>query len=249
MITRDELVSYINKLLKIDTFHDYCPNGLQIEGKPIIQTIVTGVTANLALIEKAIAQGADLMLVHHGLFWKKDPFPIVGLKKVRFQKILNADLNVMAYHLPLDSHLELGNNAQLAKLLNIKVEGQLVEEPYVWFGELEETLSAEEFSQRIFEKLGRLPLHIAGNDKKIKKLAWCSGGGQDFIEKTLSLEIDCYLSGEISEPTVHIAREAKIHYFAAGHHATERYGIKALGEHLAEKFQLNHHFIDIDNPV
>lgn len=249
MINRDELVSYINKFLKIDIFHDYCPNGLQIEGKPTIQTIVTGVTGNLALIEKAIAQHADLMLVHHGLFWKKDPFPIVGLKKARFQKILNADLNVMAYHLPLDSHLELGNNAQLAKFLNIHVEGQLVEEPYVWFGEFAEPISTEEFSQRIFEKLGRLPLHIAGTARKIKKIAWCSGGGQDFIEKTLSLGIDCYFSGEISESTVHIAREAKIHYFAAGHHATERYGIKALGEHLAEKFQLNHHFIDIENPV
>lgn len=249
MINRDELVNYVNKLLKIDTFHDYCPNGLQIEGKSSIQTIVTGVTGNLALIEKAIVQQADLMLVHHGFFWKKDSFPIIGLKKVRFQKILNADLNVMAYHLPLDSHLELGNNAQLAMLLNINVSGQLIEEPYVWFGEFVEPISVEEFSQRIFEKLGRLPLHIAGTDRKIKKVAWCSGGGQNFIEKTLTLGIDCYFSGEISESTVHIVREAQLHYFAAGHHATERYGVKALGEHLAEKFELNHHFIDIDNPI
>lgn len=248
-----ELENYLNNLLQAGSIKDYCPNGLQVQGSSQVKKIVTGVTASQALIDAAIDKKADVLLVHHGFFWKNESPIITGMKYQRIKALLDHDINLLAYHLPLDVHPELGNNAQLAKLLDIKVTG-LVEEqnPFsvVVKGELDHAISAEEFNQLISAKLARQSLHIASSSNKlIKTVAWCTGGGQGYIELAAGQRIDAFISGEASEQTTHVAREMDIHFFAAGHHATERYGVKALGEHLAEKFNLDVEFIDINNPV
>lgn len=249
----NQLTAYLSELLQADKIKDYCPNGLQVEGKDEVKTIVTGVTASQALIDAAIKEKADAILVHHGYFWKNESPVITGMKYKRIKALLDHNINLLAYHLPIDVHPELGNNAQLAKLLGIQVTG-LVEEgnPYsvVVKGELPEPILADELKALISTKLNRQALHIpASSNKKIKTLAWCTGGGQGYIDLAAYHGVDAYISGEASEQTTHSARELDIHFFAGGHHATERYGVKALGEHLAEKFSLAVKFIDIDNPV
>lgn len=247
------LLNHLNELLKPHKIKDFCPNGLQVEGKKEITKIVTGVTASKALIDEAIAKKADAVLVHHGYFWKNESPCITGMKYQRIKALLDNNINLIAYHLPLDVHPELGNNAQLAKLLGIEVTG-LVEpnNPYsvVVKGELPEAISADEFNAHISAKLQRESLHLpSSSNKPIKTLAWCTGGGQGYIELAAEQGIDAFISGEASEQTTHVAREMDIHFFAAGHHATERYGAKALGEYLAEKFDLDVEFVDVDNPV
>lgn len=252
MITRDELLSYTNTLLNSAAFQDYCPNGLQVEGRAQIRTLVSGVTASQALVDAAVAAGADALLVHHGYFWKGEDPCITGMKQRRLAALLAAEINLLAYHLPLDAHAELGNNAQLGALLGLSIEG--------WFGQaggpaiachttLPEPLSGAALAQRIAAVLGREPHCISGGEHPIQRIGWCTGAAQGYIEAAAARGLDAFISGEISEPTVHVARECGIHYFAAGHHATERYGIRALGEHLAERFGLKHLHIDIDNPV
>ncbi|RVU30657.1 Nif3-like dinuclear metal center hexameric protein [Neptunomonas marina] len=247
-----ELVNYCDGLLNTHLFKDYCPNGLQVEGKPEVQRIVSGVTACQALLDQAVELEADLVLVHHGYFWKGEDQTVTGIKKRRVNTLLQHEMSLLAYHLPLDAHPEVGNNAQLARQLGLVVESGLDGElgrAIGMVGYLPESMSGAEFSQKIASALGREPLHIAGIDREIKRVAWCTGGAQSYIEKAFAAGVDAYISGEISEPTVHFSREAGIDYFAAGHHATERYGAKALGELLAEKFNLEHTFVDIDNPV
>ncbi len=228
------------------------PNGLQVEGRPEINRIITGVTASQALLDRAVELQADLILVHHGYFWKGEAEPIIGMKKNRLKTLLSNDISLVAFHLPLDGHPLFGNNAQLAERLGLEVCGGL--EPVNPLsigltGRLSSPLSAEEFSQQIAAALGRKVMHIEGGPERIETVGWCTGAAQGYIEKAAALGLDAFISGEISEPTVHCARELGIHYFAAGHHATERYGVQAVGEHLAEKFGLDHEFIDIDNPV
>ncbi|GGD10715.1 Nif3-like dinuclear metal center hexameric protein [Halopseudomonas salina] len=252
MVERSTLVDYCNNLLESDAFQDYCPNGLQVEGAGQVQRLVTGVTASQALVDAAVATGAQMLLVHHGYFWKGEPAAVTGIKYRRLKALLGADVNLLAYHLPLDVHGELGNNVQLAKLLGWKVLGGL--EPdnprsVGLYGELPEAMEGGALARHMADVLQREPLHIAGNDRPIKRIAWCTGAAQGYIERAIALGADAYVTGEVSEPTVHAARENGIHFFAAGHHATERYGVKALGEHLAERFGLHHEFIDIDNPV
>ncbi len=247
-----DLMSYLDQRLTPERFRDYCPNGLQIEGKAEVSRLISGVTASQDLLDAAVEQGADAILVHHGFFWKGENSCISGIKKKRIKTLLEHDISLIAYHLPLDAHPEVGNNAQLAKLLGITVQGGLEPDNPLSVGnvgELAEAVSAAELAQRIASALQREPLHISGGEHLIKRLAWCTGGAQGYIEKAVELGVDAYLSGEISEPTYHSARENGIHYFAAGHHATERYGAKALGEELAQTFNLQHQFIDIDNPV
>lgn len=252
MVERSTLVDYCNSLLQSDAFQDYCPNGLQVEGAGQVQRLVTGVTASQALVDAAVAAGAQMLLVHHGYFWKGEPSTVTGIKHRRLKALLGADINLLAYHLPLDVHGELGNNVQLAKLLGWEVLGGL--EPdnprsVGLYGELPDAVEGSVLARQMAAVLQREPLHIAGNDRPIKRIAWCTGAAQGYIERAISLGADAYVTGEVSEPTVHAARENGIHFFAAGHHATERYGVKALGEHLAERFGLEHEFIDIDNPV
>ena len=247
-----ELVNFANETLSVERFKDYCPNGLQIEGKSVVTKIVSGVTASQALIDAAIAANADLLLVHHGYFWKGESEPLVGIKGKRVKALMQADVSLLAYHLPLDAHPELGNNAQLAKILDIEIESGM--EPGNPFsvgniGSLSEVISAEDFTHRVTTQLGREATLISGGDRSVKRIAWCTGSADRMIEQADKLGADLFLSGEISEPVVHFAREAGIHYLSAGHHATERYGAKALGEFLASHFGLEHQFIDIDNPV
>lgn len=247
----NELVGRIDDELRATFFNDYCPNGLQVQGRDEVGTIVTGVTASEALIDAAIAAGADAILVHHGYFWKGEAAPVVGMKRRRLAKLLAHDISLIAYHLPLDAHPTLGNNAQLAKRLGLLRERSLFDDPRQVgdVGVLEQALSAEAFAERIGQALCRQPLHIAAGPARIQRVAWCTGGAQGFIEQAASQGVDAYISGEISEPTVHIARECGLHYFAAGHHATERYGVQALGDWCAEHLGVAHVFIDCDSPA
>lgn len=252
MIPLKELVQYCDQYLDAASFRDYCPNGLQVEGRGEVRRLVSGVTASQALIEAAIEAGADILLVHHGYFWKGEDARITGMKRRRLQRLLQQDLSLVAYHLPLDAHQALGNNAQLARQLDLAVTdrvGAAGEPPLLWLGSPGTPMTAEALGAHIERRLGRRPQHIPGAAARIERLAWCTGAAQGYIEQAVAQGVDAFISGEISEPTVHVARECGIHYFAAGHHATERYGVQALGAHLAERFGLEHRFIDIDNPV
>ncbi len=251
MIQLNQLVSYINQLLDIHSFKDYAPNGLQVEGKSSIQCVVTGVTASMELIEAAIKLKADAILVHHGYFWRNEPLEITGMKYQRIKALMDYDINLLGYHLPLDAHPELGNNVQLAHHLGINIEGAMRMQGTDLgnIGSFPEELSLQALSNKIETALSRKPLAISAGEHPIKTVAWCTGGAQHYINDAVALGVDAYISGEISENTTHIARESGIHYFAAGHHATERYGVQALGEHLADKFNIEHHFVDCDNPA
>ena len=249
-----DLNNYLNQLLKPEQFTDYCPNGLQVEGRAEIQHIVTGVTASYDLLEAALAVKADAILVHHGYFWRGESAAIVGLKKRRIQFLLQHDLSLIAYHLPLDAYAEFGNNVMLAKQLGLTATGwagqkNKNESNMLLLAELSQPLSLKEFAQTIALKLNRTPQVIGDLTQVVQKVALCTGAAQGYIEQAVDAGVDVYISGEISEPTVHIARETGVSYIAAGHHATERYGVQALGAHLAEKFGLTHTFIDCDNPV
>lgn len=248
-----QLEKILNEKLSPQLIKDYAPNGMQVEGKSEIKRVVTGVTASQALIDKAIELEADALLVHHGYFWKGEQEPIRGMKGKRIRSLIKSDINLYGYHLPLDIHPELGNNAELARLLDIEVEGGLEGHPQsvALFGRLKQAMTGADFANKINHVLNREPLHIAPDnaEKMIETVGWCTGGGQDFIELAAQHGLDAFISGEISERTTYTARELDIHYFSAGHHATERYGIKALGEWLAQEHGLDVTFIDIDNPV
>ena len=246
---RDELMRYLDELLESARFKDYCPNGLQVEGRPEIRRIVAGVTASQALVDQAVARGADALLVHHGWFWRGEDGRVTGFRKKRLQTLLTHDINLIAYHLPLDGHAEFGNNAQLAQRLGWTVEGRFGEQDVGWYGRLDETRTLGEVTRRVSAELGREPLVIGEETQQVSRIAWCSGGAQSLFEAALSLGVQVFLSGEISEQHVHLARESGVAYLAAGHHASERYGIQALAAHLAGKFGLDCTFIDIDNPV
>lgn len=252
MVDLFELESYTNQLLDINRFRDYAPNGLQVEGKSDVQTIVTGVTACQAFLEAAVEAGADAVIVHHGYFWKNESPVIRGMKKRRIMTLLRHNISLLGYHLPLDAHPELGNNAQLAALLGISNDAVMDEyelQRVGNIGTLTGALSLADFGERVGQVLQRKPLLVSGGDHPIRRIAWCTGGAQGYIDKAYELGADAYLSGEISENTVHSARENGIHYIAAGHHATERYGVQALGQHLAEQLGVTHIHIDIDNPA
>lgn len=249
MVALDTLQKYIHTLLDVDAFSDYAPNGLQVQGKPEVKHIVTGVTASLALIDEAIKLEADALLVHHGYFWKGEDPRIIGMKYGRIAKLIKNDISLLGYHLPLDAHPELGNNAQLAKRFGITFTEDMDPEGVGKVGVFAESKSLFDFSQDIERILGRTPMAISAGDHPIKNIAYCSGGAQGYISFAIDKKVDAYLSGEISEKTVHEARESGVHYIAAGHHATERYGIEALGKQLAAKFSLEHTFVDIDNPA
>lgn len=248
-VSRKTLVNYCNELLRPQAFKDYCPNGLQVEGRDSIQTIVSGVTASLALLEAAKEHKADLVLVHHGYFWQGASPVITGMMRRRLAYLLKEDMNLLAYHLPLDAHEEFGNNVRLAHVLNFNSLGPVSPGSIVFHGHLNEPCTPAVFAHLLQDKLGQKPVHIAGKAGPISTLAWCTGAAQDSIDVAIDLGVDAFLSGEISERTVHSARETGVHYFACGHHATERYGVMALGEHLAQRFELKHYFVDIDNPV
>lgn len=247
----NELVARLDDQLAAQKFADYCPNGLQVEGRASVAKVVSGVTASEAMIDAAIAAHADVLLVHHGYFWKGEVASVVGMKRRRLAKLLAHDISLIAYHLPLDAHPVLGNNAQLAKRLGLTRKRALFDDPRQVgdVGVLAEAMSAEAFAAHLGRVLQRPPLHVPGGPEMIRRVAWCTGGAQGFIEQAAAHGVDAYISGEISEPTVHVARGCGLHYFAAGHHATERYGVQALGEWCAAEFGLTHTFIDLDSPA
>lgn len=245
----NRLVDYTGQLLQVERFNDYCPNGLQVEGRSEVQKIVSGVTASMALLEAAYEAQADLVLVHHGYFWRNEDARLTGIKRNRIKFLLARDMNLLAYHLPLDAHVELGNNAQLGRRLGIQIEGWAGDAGMIAYGLLDPAMSLGMFGTHVTKLLDHQPMLIGDRDRPVKRIAWCTGAAQNYFESVLNLHVDVFLSGEISEQTVHIARESGIAYMAAGHHATERYGVQALGNHLASCFGLEHHFIDIENPV
>ncbi|MCU0832965.1 MAG: Nif3-like dinuclear metal center hexameric protein [Chromatiaceae bacterium] len=245
-----ELASYCDALLDAASFADYCPNGLQVEGERPVRRLITGVTASLAMIEAAADAGADALLVHHGWFWKGESSCLTGMKGRRVRALVRAGLSLLAYHLPLDAHPELGNNARLGRVLGLlDARPTPAGEGLVWQGRLPRPMPAAGCAELIALGIGRAPLHVSGRDRPLATLAWCTGAAQGFLTQAAALGVDAYLSGEISEQTTHEARELGVDYFAAGHHATERYGVMALGEHLAERFGLEHRFLDLANPA
>lgn len=251
MINNKALEKHLDALLESHRFKDYAPNGLQVEGRTDVKTIVTGVTASEALIAHAIQMKADALLVHHGYFWKGEKQVITGIKKARIQQLLKHDINLYAYHLPLDCHMTLGNNIQLATHLGIKqASPELIDNMnLLWHGELQET-TLDDLACHLEKTLGRKPQCIrAPNRAGIQRVAWCTGGAQNLFEKAIALGVDVFISGEVSEQTYHMAIEANVHFIAAGHHATERYGVKALGAHLKDTFALKSHYFEIPNPI
>lgn len=244
-----ELRDYNASLLQTGQLKDYCPNGVQVEGRPKVLRIATAVTASKRVLDEAIAWGADAILVHHGYFWRNEDACIVGIKKRRIAQLLNNDVSLLAYHLPLDAHAELGNNAQLGKLLGLTEQGRFAEQNIACFGAPEQIQTLTQFTLQVAQKLQRTPQVIGEADKVIRRIAWCSGGAQGYFEAAIAQGVDAFLTGEISEQNYHVANETGVAFIAAGHHATERLGVRALGEHLAGKFSLEHRFFDQDNPI
>ncbi len=251
-VTLAQLLSHLDQTLQPARFRDYCPNGLQVEGRENVVKLATGVTANQALLDQAIAWGADAILVHHGYFWKGEPMQVVGMKRKRLGALLRADVSLLAYHLPLDAHPELGNNARLGQLLGIEGFDLIQPDDPASVGnvaDLPNPVTAASLCAQLQQLTGQEPLHIGDPEGVVRRVAWCTGAAQSYIEAAVVARADVFITGEASEQTVHTAREEGIHFIAAGHHATERYGVQALGEHLADHFGLEHRFIDIPNPV
>lgn len=247
-----DVLALLDRTLEPQRFSDYCPNGLQVEGRAEVRKVVTGVTASQALIDAALARGADALLVHHGYFWKGEDARVTGMKKTRLKALLDRDVSLLAYHLPLDAHPQLGNNAQLARVLGLVIDGMLEPGNPRGIGNtalLQTPMTSADFASHIALQLGRQPQLIPGGPAIIRRVGLCTGGAQGYIDQAIALGLDAYISGEISEQTVHAARECGIHYLACGHHATERYGVKALGEFLQQETGIAVEFVDIDNPV
>ncbi|MCW8825040.1 MAG: Nif3-like dinuclear metal center hexameric protein [Gammaproteobacteria bacterium] len=252
MVQLSELIRYSNTLMEIERYQDYCPNGLQIEGRAEVSKIVSGVTASQALIDAAVKERADLLLVHHGYFWKGEEQVISGIKRKRIKTLLDHDISLLAYHLPLDGHTDLGNNTHLAKLWGFDVDGRFgegVDGGLGLYSDLPKPMKIGELIKLISSGVEREVVHLPGGDEMVRRVGWCSGGADGYFEAAIAAGCDLYITGEVSEPSFHIAQELGAHFIGAGHHATERGGVRQLGEHLAEMFSVEHRFIDIPNPV
>ncbi|MBP6862924.1 MAG: Nif3-like dinuclear metal center hexameric protein [Neisseriaceae bacterium] len=246
---RQKLLSWCEETLRVSTYKDYAPNGLQVEGTSQINKIVTAVTASQAAIDYAIQEGADMLLVHHGLFWKSEPVPIIGWKKQRIAALLVHDINMVGFHLPLDAHETLGNNAQLARVCGWEVEAQVGDQNLLMLGNTKEACSLAVFLNQLETSLGRRPLGLGRSDKVINKLAWCTGGAQGYFQTAIDLGVDAFITGEVSEAQYHLAQECDVAFVSAGHHATERFGVQALGEAINRTFDIPCQFFDEQNPV
>ncbi len=246
---RDELHTYLTGLLEAPKFRDYCPNGLQVEGRADVHRVVTGVTASLELLEAAVAHRADAILVHHGWFWRSDDARITGYRRRRIALLMQENVNLYAFHLPLDGHPELGNNAALARHMGWTIDGRFGEQDLGFTGAPSVPLTLAELAAQLETRLDRKPLIIGDPARRVSRLAWCSGGAQGYFEAAAATGAQVFVSGEVSEQTWHLARETDTAYIAAGHHATERYGVQAVGQHLSEKFGIEHLFLDIHNPI
>lgn len=245
-----ELLNYLNQILTPAKYQDYCPNGLQIEGVSNIDRIVTGVSISEKLIDAAIEVNASAIIVHHGLFWNKDEHILTGIKRNRVAKLLKHGVNLYAYHLPLDNHLELGNNVQLAKVLGFEVMGQSDKQNLLWYGKLPTAITINQLVTNIEHKLQHKPLYFANqNLRQISSIAWCTGGAQSMFELAINLGVDAYLTGEVSEPIMSMADESNVAFIASGHYVTERYGIMALTNYLQQNLNIPADFIELYNPI
>lgn len=252
MLQRQHLLQAFDELLLPDRFKDYGPNGLQVEGREQVRRLVSGVTASRALIEAAIARQADAILVHHGLFWRGQDGRVTGWMKQRLALLLAHDINLFAYHLPLDAHPELGNNAQLGRRLGLRASGRFGEQDLGFIGEREDGQAFADvraLAGHVEQVLGRPVTCVAGSGGPVRSVAWCTGGAQSYFEAAIAAGADAFLTGEISEPQAHYARECGVSFLACGHHATERYGAPAVAAHVAGQLGLEHVFIDIENPA
>lgn len=248
--TIHELSGYLDRELACGDFRDYCPNGLQVEGDRPVRRLVAAVSACQEAIDAAVAREADVLLVHHGFFWKGEDPCLVGVRRRRIKALLDHGISLLAYHLPLDAHPEWGNNAVLARALGWNVEAGFGGTPPIALeGSLPETGSASGLAADIGRALGREPLLIAAGDRPVRRIGWCTGAAQELIEEAARRGLDAFVSGEISERTVYMARENGIHYIAAGHHATERGGVQALAAHLQQRFGIETDYVEVDNPV
>jgi len=246
---RSEIEEYLSALLQTASFKDYGPNGLQIEGRGEVRKLVSGVTASRALIDAAIDAKADALLVHHGLFWRGHDGRITGWLKQRIARLLAHDINLYAYHLPLDAHAEFGNNAQFGARLGINADARFGEQSLGFIGTLSLPLSLADLAGRCQQLTGRLTTSLDGDGRALTRVAWCTGGAQSYFEPAIAAGADVFITGEISEPQAHLARETGTAFIAVGHHASERYGVQALGSHLAATFGIEHRHIEIDNPA
>jgi dinuclear metal center YbgI/SA1388 family protein len=249
MAHRSDIDNYLRELLAVDRFRDYGPNGLQVEGRAEVRRLVSGVTASLAFIDAAIEAGADAILVHHGLFWRGQDGRLTGWLKARVARLIAHDINLLAYHLPLDAHPQLGNNAQLGRVLGLQADAWFGEQELGFIGPAGELGSLSALTARVLAVLAREPLVLPGDGRALRRVAWCTGGAQGHFEQAVAAGADAYITGEISEPQAHLARETGVAFLACGHHATERYGAPAVAAHVAERFGLEHRFIEVDNPA
>ena len=247
MTTRNQIENHLATLLAVERFKDYGPNGLQVEGRAEVMRLVSGVTASLALIDAAIEAKADAILVHHGLFWRGQDGRLTGWLAERVKRLMAHDINLFAYHLPLDAHAELGNNAQLGLQLGLVADARFGEQELGFAGPAALTLDA--LGQRVHAALGRAPLVLPGDGRALARIGWCTGGAQGYFEAAIAAGVDAFITGEVSEPQAHLARETGVAFLACGHHATERFGAPALAAHVAARFGLAHTFIEIDNPA
>lgn len=251
MASAQELLQAFDSLLAPERFSDYGPNGLQVEGRPEVQRIVSGVTASRALIEAAVAARADALFVHHGLFWRGQDGRVTGWMKQRLALLLRHDINLYAYHLPLDAHPELGNNAQFGRRLGLLADARFGQQELGFIGQREDggDWSAAALAAHLEQALGRQPVEVAGDGRPLQRIAWCTGGAQGSFEAAIAAGADAYITGEISEPQAHYARECGVAFFACGHHASERYGAPAVAGHVAAQWGVEHEFIDVENPA
>ena len=243
------LVQWLQTTLNTAAFNDYCPNGLQVEGKTVISNIIAGVTASQALIEVAVQRQASALLVHHGWFWKGEDPRVLGTRKRRLAALLAHDLNLLAFHLPLDAHPVLGNNAPLARVLGLVAEPAKDSKGLLWFGSMPGASTLAELASQVHQRLKRAPLVIGSDELPVQRIAWCTGAAQNMLGQAIDAGAQVFITGEVSEPTVHLAREAGVGFISAGHHATERYGVQALGQAIEKEFGIKVDFVDIDNPV
>lgn len=252
MATLADIIQWCDTTLKSHEFKDYAPNGLQIEGKTEVKKILCAVTASQTAIDAAIEQGADLLLVHHGYFWKGEPYPITGMRGKRIKSLIQHDISLVGYHLPLDSHPTLGNNAAIADLLELKrIEplDPLERHPIGNIGYLDNPMTPEAFKTYVSSRLGYDAIHLPCDKAFIQKVGYCTGGAQDFIKKAAVQDCDAYISGEVSERTFYEAAELGVHYFACGHHATEKYGVQRLAKAISEQFNIEYSYFELNNPI
>jgi dinuclear metal center YbgI/SA1388 family protein len=246
---RSDIDVYLSAVLQAATFKDYGPNGLQIEGRERVGRLVSGVTASLALIEAAIDAQADALLVHHGLFWRGHDGRLTGWLKQRVQRLMEHDISLFAYHLPLDAHAEFGNNAQFGRRIGVSADSRFGEQSLGFVGSFELPTTLQDLLARLQQISSRVPVHVEGDARALRRVAWCTGGAQSYFEGAIAAGADVFITGEMSEPQVHLARETGVAFIACGHHASERYGVQALGAHIAEHFGIEHRYIEIDSPA